>query len=273
MQHKTITTQNGTVHYWIDKKTSFLDWIVFTHGVTADHTMFEKQIDFFSGKYNILLWDIPMHGLSKPYKNFSYRDTVKIIHSIFQKEYIEQAIFVGMSMGGYPCQHFAALYPNMVKCFIALDTTPLGLQYYSNFDLWCLRQVAPIAKLFPANFLRKSMAWSISKTNYSYQKMMDILSKQSKKEIVEQMKVAYEFFSIENQQVTFSFPVIILVGEYDSTGKVKTYCKKWADNTGYPLHIIKNAKHFSNGDNPEQVNQEIMSFIEEIKNRSSKQLK
>ena len=35
-----------------------------------------------------------------------------------------------MSMGGYPSQHFAALYPDMVKGFVALDTTPLGLKYY-----------------------------------------------------------------------------------------------------------------------------------------------
>lgn len=264
MQHKQIKTQNGTIHYWVEKKNPFVDWLVFTHGVTADHTMFEKQIDFFSGKYNLLLWDIPLHGMSKPYQNFSYQNTSQIMHLMFQKEGIEQAILIGMSMGGYPSQHFAVLYPNMVKGFIALDTTPLGLHYYSRSDLWWLRQAAPFAKLFSEKILRKSMAWSISKTNYSYQKMMSILNKQSKKEIIEQMRVAYEFFPLENQEVDFSFPVLILVGEYDSTGKVKTYCKKWAKNTGYPLHFIKNAKHFSNGDNSEQVNQEITCFIQEL---------
>ena len=45
MQHKQITAQGGIVHYWIDRKKNFSDCIVFTHGVTADHTMFEKQTD------------------------------------------------------------------------------------------------------------------------------------------------------------------------------------------------------------------------------------
>ena len=64
--------------------------------------------------------------------------------------------------------------------------------------------------------------------------------------------------------------ILIFVGEKDSTGKGKAYCKEWAKQTGYPLHFIKNAKHFANGDNPEQVNFEIQQFIRTI-NDSEKQ--
>ena len=39
MQHKEILAQGGTVHYWIDKKADDMDCIVFTHGLTTDHTM------------------------------------------------------------------------------------------------------------------------------------------------------------------------------------------------------------------------------------------
>lgn len=167
-------------------------------------------------------------------------------------------------MGGYPSQHFAALYPDMVKGFIGIDTTPLGTVYYLKSDLWWLKQVAPMAKCFPAGILRKSMAWSVSKTKYSYEKMMSMLAPLSKAEIIEQMRIAYEYFARENKDVIFSFPVLLLLGENDSTGKVKAYCKAWAEQTGYPLHVIKKAKHFSNGDNPEQVNNEIELFIKKL---------
>lgn len=268
MEHKQITAQGGIVHYWIDRKKNFSDCIVFTHGATADHTMFEKQINYFSNKYTIILWDVPMHGLSRPYENFSYRDTAEILHTILEKENIGKVILVGMSMGGYTSQHFAILYPNMVKGFVALDTTPLGLQYYSKSDLWWLKQVVPMARWFPTNILRKSMARSISKTNYSYKKMMFILNELSKADIIKQMQIAYEYFQLENKNVLFSFPVLILVGDNDTTGKVIVYCKKWSKCTGYPLHFIKNAKHFSNGDNPEQVNWEIDNFIKSINLRN-----
>lgn len=261
MQHKTILAPGGTIHYWISKNENVSDCIVFTHGVTADHTMFEKQIPYFSDKYTIILWDVPLHGLSRPYQHFSYHDTAEILHNILQKEKIQKVFLVGMSMGGYPSQHFAVLYPDMVKGFVALDTTPLGWKYYSKSDFWWLKQVAPIARCFPANVLRKSMAWSISATRYSYQKMLSILKPLSKAEIIEQMRIAYEYFPLENKNVNFLFPVLILVGDKDITGKVKTYCKEWAKQTGYPLHFIEQARHFANGDNPEQVNKEIEDFI------------
>lgn len=202
MYHKTILAQGGTVHYWIARNENVSDCIVFTHGVTAYHTMFEKQILYFANNYTIILWDVPMHGLSRPYKQFSYRDTAEILHSILQNEKIEKTFLVGMSMGGYPSQHFTAMYPDMVKGFVALDTTPLGLKYYSKSDLWWLKQVAPMAKCFTTNILRKSMAWS--------------------------------------------------------------------NQTGYPLRFIKQAKHFANGDNPEQVNKEIENFIIETVHQERK---
>ncbi len=82
MQHKTIAAQGGIVHYWIDIKENTANCIVFTHGVTADHTMFEKRVSCFSGKYTMLLWDVPMHGLSRPYQGFSYHDTAEILLKI-----------------------------------------------------------------------------------------------------------------------------------------------------------------------------------------------
>ena len=91
--------------------------------------------------------------------------------------------------------------------------------------------------------------------------MLSMLKPLSKSEIIQQMRIAYEYFIVENKDVDFLFPVLILVGEKDRTGKVKTYCKEWAKQTGYPLHFIKQAKHFANGDNPEQVNKEIENFI------------
>ena len=48
----------------------------------------------------------------------------------------------------------------------------------------------------------------------------------------------------------------------EHAGKVKQYCRKWAQKTGYPLLIVKNAGHNSNVDNPNEVNQRIKYFLE-----------
>ena len=109
--------------------------------------------------------------------------------------------------------------------------------------------------------LRWCMAKSISLTEYSYNKMMNILSPMSKEQIIEQMDIAYGKFAQENRDIHLSCPVLILLGDKDRTGKVRQYCYAWSKATGYPLHIIERASHFSNGDNPEQVNSEIERYI------------
>ena len=166
MEHKTIKGVGGEVHYWISKANHRSnEVIVFTHGLTADHTMYEKQIEFFQKEYNVIVWDVPLHGLSIPYRNFSYENTAKDLNSILQQEHIETVSLVGMSMGGYPSQMFAHLYPEKVKCFVGIDTTPFGTAYYSKSDLWWLSKVKPMAKMFPDKILRRSMAKSISLTD------------------------------------------------------------------------------------------------------------
>lgn len=121
-----------------------------------------------------------------------------------------------------------------------------------------------MAKWFPDTMLRKSMAKSVSLTDYSYNKMIEILSTMSKEQIIEQMDIAYGKFAQENRNLHLKCPVLILLGDKDKTGKVKQYCITWAKATGYPLDIIEKASHFSNGDNPKQVNSEIERFIQQV---------
>lgn len=264
MEHKQITSQNGITHYWINNHRDRISrTIVFTHGLTANHTMFEKQVEYFIKKYTVIVWDVPMHGLSRPYNNFTYFNAANELNSILKKEAIDNVVLVGMSMGGYLSQEFARLFPDKVGGFVALDTTPFG-NYYSKSDLWWLQKVAPMASWFPNNMLRNSIAKSSSKTEYAYKLMLKMLEPLNKSQIIEQIDIAYSVFVKENKEVRFEFPVLLLLGEFDKTGKVFQYNQAWAKKTGYPLHIIKNAAHFSNADNPEQVNFEIDNFIGSI---------
>jgi pimeloyl-ACP methyl ester carboxylesterase len=122
-----------------------------------------------------------------------------------------------------------------------------------------------MAKLFSDRMLRSSMAKSVSKTQYAHDMILKMLEPLSKAEIVEQMGIAYGRVFDRKEPVHFDFPVLILLGEYDRTGKVMQYCKAWSKREGYPLHIIKGAAHFSNADNYDDVNREISGFISVLK--------
>jgi pimeloyl-ACP methyl ester carboxylesterase len=105
MREKTIVTDSGTVYYWLsdyfddNKQTMF-----FLHGMTGDHSMFQAQTNYFFGKYNLILWDAPAHGKSRPFEIFTYEKAANAIKQIFDDNNISSAVFIGQSMGGFITQ-------------------------------------------------------------------------------------------------------------------------------------------------------------------------
>lgn len=261
MQEKIL--DNTSLHYWTNEIHSEI-CVFFSHGVTADHRCFKKQEEYFENKYKIINWDIPMHGKSVNEKFISYEKCAEFMKRIIDKENVKQVILIGLSLGGYPSQMFAHIYPENTKDFIAVDTTPFGLEYYSKSDIFWLKQTKRITKCFPESLLKKSMAKSVTKTKYSYELMTEMLKNTPKNLISEQMGIAYCSFISENRDINFNFPILILIGEYDKTGKIKKYCRKWQKNINCPLHTITDASHFSNSDNSTAVNNEIECFIKSL---------
>lgn len=262
MREKWIDRKEGKVYYWLsdvweeNRKT-----VVFLHGLTADHTMFEKQYSFFDGSYNIVAWDAPAHGKSRPYRDFTYQNAVEVLKQILDQHEINSVIMVGQSMGGYIAQSFLQRYPSVVLAFVAIDTTPYGNQYYSGLDKWWLRQIEWMSYLYPFRAMKKAIAKQVSVSKNGYENMLSMLSPYTKKELCYLMGVGYAGFLNDNSDLNINCPVVILLGNQDKTGKVQKYNRLWAENTGFPLIMIKNAAHNANVDNPEAVNREIEKFI------------
>lgn len=262
MIEKFIRSRSGNVYYWVSYcNNENAKTIVFLHGLTADHTLFEKQVEYFRGEYHILCWDAPAHGKSRPYCDFTYEKSAEELKKILDTEKITQAILVGQSMGGFVIQTFLKNYSEYAMGFIGIDTTPFGECYYSRSDKWWLEQIEWMSHCYPHKALVKAIAKSCTYTKYAYENMMEALRPYAKRELCHLMGIGYSEFLNENCDLHIECPVLILMGEYDRTGKVKQYCRMWKEKTGYPLHIIKNAAHNSNLDNYKQVNAEIVSFI------------
>ena len=112
MLERTYITSSGTIHYWIHIIDVDIITLVFLPGLTADHRLFDKQIEYFKDKYNVLVWDAPAHAASWPFQfDFNLFDKAKWLNGIFEQERITRPVIVGQSMGGYVGQAYAQLYP------------------------------------------------------------------------------------------------------------------------------------------------------------------
>ena len=264
MEEQILQTNKGKVIYWRSELwDAGKDTIFFLHGLTADHSMFDEQITVFTKDYNILTWDTPAHGKSRPFATFDFGDTSDYIKSILDQHSVDKVILVGQSLGGFLAQSFIKRYPDGVKCFVSIDSTPYGFGYYSRFDIWILKQVEWMAHLYPFQWMKKAMSKQVSTTQKSYEKMMQMLSPYNKSELCHLMGLGYAGFLDDNCELRIPCPVLLILGEKDRTGKVVQYNKAWAQQTGYPLKIIKGAAHNVNVDMPEKVNACIRDFLAE----------
>lgn len=262
MTEKSVTAASGNVVYYAsDDWDSCKSTIVFLHGLTGDHTMFERQFEYFKDKYNIIAWDAPAHGKSRPFEDFTYGKAAEALKQILDETGVTSAVLVGQSMGGFISQSFIKRYPERVRAFIGIDTTPFGEGYYSKSDIFWLKRVEPLAKLYPPGAMKKAMAKQNTVTENGYKNMLSMLEPYGKDELCRLMGIGYAAFLEDNCALEIPCPVLIILGEKDNTGKVKSYCKEWARRTGYPLKIIKNAAHNSNVDNPVKVNEAIENFL------------
>ena len=266
MIEKILNTEFGDVHYWItDSIDSNRMTLFFLHGLTASHALFEKQIPHFEDNYNVVVWDAPAHGLSRPYADFTYEKAANDAVKILDENGIESAVFIGQSMGGFITQSVIKRYPERVIGFVSIDSTPFGEKYYSRSDKWWLRQIEWMSNLYPDKSLRKAVAKQCTRTERSYQNMLNMLSGYGKKELCHLMGIGFAGFLDDNSDISINCPVLLIVGEHDKTGKVITYNKQWAKDLGVPITWIKDAAHNSNDDRPELVNELIDLFVAKIR--------
>ena len=115
LKESTYQTPCGTIHYWSSILSLDTTTLVFLPGLTADHRLFDKQVEYFDGKYNIIVWDAPAHASSWPFRfDFDLFDKAKWLNGILEKEEIIKPIIIGQSMGGYVGQAYAQLYPDQL---------------------------------------------------------------------------------------------------------------------------------------------------------------
>lgn len=270
MEEKTYLTRSGIIHYW----TSFVDrstvTLVFLPGLTADHRLFDKQIQYFEGKYNLFVWDAPGHAASWPFAfDFDLMDNARWLDGILEQEAMGYPVIVGQSMGGYVGQMYAQLWPEKLRGFVAIDSAPLQRNHVTGIELWLLKRMEPVYACYPWKALLKAGTNGVAVSAYGRQLMRDMMMVYDgdKKRYAQ---LSGHGFRILAQAMEMDLPykiecpALLICGEQDHAGSCIRYNKAWHKHTGIPLEWIKGAGHNSNTDAPETVNRLIENLAEKI---------
>ena len=99
MIKKYIDTGRGRVYYWLNQPAVYKTTLMLTHGLTADHSLFDLQLDALND-IRIITWDMPLHGESRPYNDFSFIHAAQDMKQILDQEGIDSLVMAGQSAGG-----------------------------------------------------------------------------------------------------------------------------------------------------------------------------
>lgn len=257
-------TPRGPIAYWVHRAPEAQSpWLVFLPGLSADHHLFDKQIEHFAGTYSCLVWDAPAHGLSRPFAlTFSMEDMARDLHAILEREHIDAPVLIGQSLGGYIAQVYMRLYP--VRAFVSIDSCSLSRKYYTRWELALLGHTYWMYRAFPWKLLLRWGATGTSQTAYGRGLMEKTWAAYDREAYC---RLADHGFRILAQAIEAQpdypnpCPVLLLCGEKDAAGSAKRYNRRWAELDGHRLVWIKGAGHNANTDAPETVNRLIEEFL------------
>ena len=268
MEEKVYATQSGRVHYWVDKADSSLPWIVFIPGLTADHSLFEPQLAYFSGKANVLTWDAPAHAASRPYPlDFTMEDYARILREMFEVEGVQRPVYVGQSLGGYVGQMYLDMYPGSFAGFISVDSAPLKRSYYQNWELSARERTYPMYMGIPWKLLVAWAGHGVATTEAGRANMVEMMGKYSKVEFCRLAAHGYLMLAKAvraNRPYIIDCPLLVLCGEKDAAASTRRYNRMWAEREGVHLEWVPNAGHNSTLDAPEFVNACIEEFVNSV---------
>ena len=268
MNEQIHQTPCGPIHYRVDGTAErSAPQLVFLPGLTADHRLFDKQIEYFEGKFPVFVWDAPGHAASWPFTfDFDLADKAKWLDEILTREGFTQPVIIGQSMGGYVGQMYAQLFPEKLRGFVSIDSAPLQRQYVTAAEIWLLKRMEPVYRRYPWQSLLKSGTNGVAASEYGRSLMRDImmvydgdqeryaaLSGHGFRMLAEAMEADLPY--------EIKCPALLICGEKDRAGSCIRYNRAWHKKTGIPIEWIKDAGHNSNTDAPETVNRLIEGLV------------
>ena len=263
---KNCYLENSPIAYYIDDAAN-KEWLVFIHAAFVDHRMFEKQFDYFSGKYNLLAIDILGHGNSIHAKKGDKIEKMSDwVNRIFQKHDIPAAHFVGLSLGSVFIQDFANKYENKVlslACFGGYDI--------NNFDIAKQKansksQIKMMMKaLFSIKWFAKANKKISAYTSEAQTAFYDLNIRFKKSSLMYLARLQNLINKYPNKQRKYK--LLVGCGEHDIPTEIEIV-NEWAEYENCEKIIMKGAGHCVNMDVPQEFNIYLEKFLQNCHDNS-----
>lgn len=240
--------------------------LVFIHGVGLNHQVWQPQVEHFSDRYQILVYDMLGHGGSRqPSEDVALADYVAQLATLMDELAIEKATVIGHSMGALVSVAFALAHPSKVDALVAMNivyrrtltqreavearaTKVLQEREIAGLDAALQRWFAGKVDAISLDRIDRVRAWMAGGDPIGYGRTYRLFA-QSDDAFVERLH-------------ELPMPVLYLTGDADPNS-TPTMSKQMATETPHgKATTIPNEAHMMAYISPEKVNPVLTNFLE-----------
>ncbi len=242
--------------------------IVLIHGFPFSRAMWQPQVDVLSAKHRVVAYDVRGHGESEVgdgqyMLEFFVDDFIALLDYLC----VEKAAVVGLSMGGYIALRAIERNPERFHALVLCDTrsevdsNEAKLKRAASVRTIKTKGLRKFAEEFVKNvFTPETFQANPDVVDFA----IGIIERNSPIGICGALLALASRTDTTASLPNIGVPTLILVGEHDvlAPPTVAQAMKERIANAD--LHIVPDAAHMSNLENPEAFNHFLLKFIERL---------
>jgi 3-oxoadipate enol-lactonase len=242
--------------------------VVFLHGFPFSHAMWAPQTSVASSRFRTVVYDIRGHGMSDVGEGqYTIEGHVDDLIAILDRLGIDQAVIVGLSMGGYIALRALEREQHRFLGAVLCDTRSEGDTNEAKLKRFeALKAVKENGSAaFAEGFVRAVFA---ENSFHRHPEAVAMIRK-----IIERtppLSIAGTLLALASRTDTtpslprISIPTLILVGEKDLTTPPEASRAMHGKIPGSELTIIPDAAHMSNLENTEMFSNALFGFLDAV---------
>ena len=259
-------TVNGTRLAYVERGAG-PETVVLSHSYLVDHRQFEAQIEALSERYRVLAFDHRGHGFSdKPDEGYDMKSLYDDALAFIEATGAGPCHFVGLSTGGFIGLRLAIRRPDLLTSVVLMDTSADAealhkrAKYEGMFAVLLTLGFKPLMSstmpiMFGPSFLKdptrrgEAEVWR--------ERMMS----NDPRALVRFGRGIFSRESVAHELAAIDVPTLVMVGEHDNATPPFRAERIVEGVRGAKLVRVPKAGHLSTIENPEAVNEALLSFF------------
>ena len=238
--------------------------LLFLHGFTCDHRMWQAQLQFFSSNFRVLVLDSRGHGKSEaPETGYSRDHRVEDTKLLLEELKIDKVHLVGLSMGGSTAIGFALKYTERLKSMVLVSTGAAG--HSPGKKIGILDEIALTKGINAAKekWLEWILVWFNKRDPEIGRLIRKMVNDHSGAIWIDPMRGKYpRTIDVENAH-KIKARTLIVAGQLDHLF-VELSEKLHQEIKNSQLILLENAGHMLNLEYPAEFNAELSNFLKSL---------